>query len=152
MGRGVEKARVALASAENGADKIERRLSGSGGAAALGVLERAPQLLVASDGAGWRIDRAFACGMQRFDGGSERGFPFPSVVACGSSMADGTGGINAGHDGDLPIEVAVKSVTICGSTGKRVEKRGFTASNPHDAHALVVASGTFPYCSTGSMR
>jgi len=84
MGRGVEKARIAFAAAENGAAKLSAGWSGSAGAAALGGSGEGATALGGVGGAGWRKDRAFACRIHRFDGVPQSGFqgrPWPTAQA-----------------------------------------------------------------------
>ena len=94
MGRGVEKARVAFAAAENGADKIERKLVRLRRYSSFGRFRRGRYSYR------WRrrgrdrekIGLSPVAGRDS-TGVPHSGFPFPGVVACGSCMADGTGGI-----------------------------------------------------------
>ena len=112
MGRGVKEARVAFASAENGAQ--------AGPAPAVQQLWEFPESATALGGVG-------GGGMAKGSGLSRvacrdsmrvprSGFHFPGVVASGSSMADGAGGTRAypGRNGERPIEDAVESITTCG--------------------------------------
>ena len=85
MGRGVEKARVAFAAAENGADKIERRLVRLRRCSSFGRFRRGRySYLAASEGGGMAKRSGFRVSHAEIQRGFPRvDFPFPALSPAG---------------------------------------------------------------------